>query len=50
MQLKALLAVLLAVPLAGLQGCVNLPPQLREELRCAAPDNFGNQECDGTAR
>jgi hypothetical protein len=28
-----------------LPGCVNLPPQVRAELECAAPDHFGNADC-----
>jgi hypothetical protein len=28
-----------------LPGCVNLPPQVRVELECAAPDHFGNADC-----
>jgi hypothetical protein len=35
---------LLAAALA-LQGCMNLPASIREELQCAAPDHFGNAEC-----
>jgi hypothetical protein len=37
-------ALLLAVAQV-LAGCVNLPAPLRDELRCAAPDNFGNAVC-----
>lgn len=29
-----------------LQGCANLPDSLREQLRCAPPDNYGNAACD----
>jgi hypothetical protein len=44
MQLTVLIAAIC------LQGCVHLPPEVREELRCGAPDNFGNPPCDGASR
>jgi hypothetical protein len=41
-QLRAPLVLLAAF---GLQACVNLPDSVREELRCAPPDNFANRDC-----
>lgn len=37
---------LAAVAFLLLQGCVNLPESLREQLRCAPPDNYGNPACE----
>ncbi len=37
---------LAAIALLLLQGCVNLPDALREQLRCAPPDNYGNAACE----
>ena len=41
--MKPRLCVLAAA--LALQGCMNLPASIREELQCAAPDNFGNADC-----
>jgi hypothetical protein len=38
-------AALLVGGAAVLTGCVNLPDAVRDQLDCAAPDNFGNESC-----